>query len=319
MTSAPTVITIAPEDLPPRVEAWSAIDRLVWQDVDSSRLSSEQLDALRTWVGAGGRFAIVGGSTGITGLGSFQSDMLPFRPSVTLDASPADMSALLGALPATATTSPAIAGTLDRGTVLARSGDHVIAAQTGYGQGSVTIVGLDPAEKWLTGTPAATGLWRRLLASHQNNSLNPLVLPNDGDLVDALNNLPAVDLPDLMTLLGLLLLYILLIGPVNYLVLRRLDRREWAWLTMPALSLLFAGAAYAMGVGIRGTDVIVNQVGIVRGSAGTDRGVGAFYVGVFSPTRQTYDVKVAECSAPDQARLPRPAGPDGGAAGRAQR
>ncbi|MEP7158851.1 MAG: hypothetical protein ABI797_05450, partial [Chloroflexota bacterium] len=28
-----TVITLSPQDLPPRVEAWAAIDRLVWQDV----------------------------------------------------------------------------------------------------------------------------------------------------------------------------------------------------------------------------------------------------------------------------------------------
>ena len=44
-----------PEDLPARVEAWSAIDRLVWQDVDTAKLQPEQLSALRTWLGLGGR------------------------------------------------------------------------------------------------------------------------------------------------------------------------------------------------------------------------------------------------------------------------
>ena len=53
--AAPVIITIAPGDLPPRVEAWSAIDRLVWQDVDSSTLGEDQLTALRGWVGAGVR------------------------------------------------------------------------------------------------------------------------------------------------------------------------------------------------------------------------------------------------------------------------
>ncbi|MDL2335304.1 MAG: hypothetical protein QFC55_04670, partial [Chloroflexota bacterium] len=32
--TTPSVITLGVADLPPRVEAWAAIDRLVWQDVD---------------------------------------------------------------------------------------------------------------------------------------------------------------------------------------------------------------------------------------------------------------------------------------------
>ncbi len=36
--SAATVITLTIADLPPRVEAWAAIDRLIWQDADASNL-----------------------------------------------------------------------------------------------------------------------------------------------------------------------------------------------------------------------------------------------------------------------------------------
>ena len=53
-----------PEDLPERVEAWGALDRLVWQDVDSNRLTTGQLAALRGWVAGGGRLVIVGGTAG---------------------------------------------------------------------------------------------------------------------------------------------------------------------------------------------------------------------------------------------------------------
>jgi hypothetical protein len=286
------IIPVRPEDLPPRVEAWSAIDRLVWQDTDSQRLSPEQLEALRTWVSAGGRFILVGGSSGITGLGAFPADLLPYRPSLTVDVPLSDLGTLLGTLPSEARGEPAIAGILDRGTVLGRSGDHVIAAQAAIGQGTVTIIGVNPATPWFAGTSAATAFWRRLLPPNYNGTLNPLALQDDSQVVGALNNLPAVALPDIVLLFGLLLLYIALIGPVNYVVLRRLDRREWAWVTMPTLVLVFAVAAYGVGLGLKGTDVIVNQVGIVRGAAGSDRGIGQFYVGIFSPTRKTYDLKV---------------------------
>jgi hypothetical protein len=67
-------------------------------------------------------------------------------------------------------------------------------------------------------------------------------------------------------LLLLLFGYIALIGPVNYLILRRLDRREWAWVTMPILIVGFAVGAYAFGSALRGSSVILNEVGIVRGA-----------------------------------------------------
>src|SRR5687768_10013171 len=61
---AGTVITLTAADLPPRVEAWAAIDRLVWQDVDAADLTDAQAEALRLWLGAGGQLIIVGGTTG---------------------------------------------------------------------------------------------------------------------------------------------------------------------------------------------------------------------------------------------------------------
>src|SRR5688572_25672468 len=54
-----TVITLSPQDLPSRVEAWAAIDRLVWQDVDAATLTQLQAQALRLWLGAGGRLTIL--------------------------------------------------------------------------------------------------------------------------------------------------------------------------------------------------------------------------------------------------------------------
>jgi hypothetical protein len=289
----PVIVTVGPDELPSRIEAWSAIDRLVWQDMDSTALTEAQVEALRGWVTAGGQLAIVGGTTGTSTLDAFPGDLLPYRPTVTVDVPTEDLEDLLATLPADAEPIPAVGGLLDEGTVLARSGDHVFAARRTVGQGAVTIVGIDPATDWLAGSETVEALWRRLVPTSTNGGVvNPLVLQDDSTLVAALGNLPAVDLPDIAVLLGLLLLYIALIGPVNYLVLRRLDRRELAWITMPVLVGVFAVAAYALGSGLKGTDIIINQVGIVRTAAGAERGIGQFYVGVFSPTRATYQVGV---------------------------
>lgn len=289
---APTVITISVADLPERVEAWSAIDRLVWQDVDAATMTAGQTEALRLWLGAGGRLVIVGGTTGVGPVRGFPEDLLPFRADQTIDVAPADLSALLGTLPADAAPVPAVSGTLIRGTVLARSGDVVVAAQASYGQGAVTLVGVNPAERWIAGSEAGRSLWRRLMPASQDANFNPLVIANDSGLVGALQNLPAVDLPPIEQLFLLLFAYVALIGPINYIVLRRLDKREWAWVTMPVLVLVFAVVSYGMGAALKGSDVIVNQIAIVRAAQGTERGLGQVYVGIFSPSRRSFDIRI---------------------------
>jgi hypothetical protein len=106
------------------------------------------------------------------------------------------------------------------------------------------------------------------------------------------SQLPALALPPIGGLLALLGAYILLIGPVNYLVLRRLDRREWAWITMPLLIVVFAVGAYGFGAALRGSNVIINEVAIVRGAPGATDGTAQVYLGVFSPSRETYQMSV---------------------------
>jgi hypothetical protein len=111
-------------------------------------------------------------------------------------------------------------------------------------------------------------------------------------LVNAVAQLPTLALPPISGLLALLVAYIVLIGPVNYLILKRLDRREWAWVTMPILIVVFAAGAYTYGAALRGSEVIVNEIAIVRGAPGATEGAAQAYLGVFSPSRSTYQLSV---------------------------
>jgi hypothetical protein len=285
----PAIVALGPEDLPDRVEAWNSIDRLIWQDVDSALLTPEQVAALRGWLAGGGRLIIAGGTAGPTALAAFPEDLLPYVPTATVDVSPGSLTSILGSLPADASDLPALGGALVRGRPLARVGDRAVAAQTAFGSGSVTILGFDPGTSWIVESGSAEDLWRGLIPQRSGG---PVIVGDDGQVVNAVTQLPALALPPIGGLLALLAGYIILIGPVNYLVLRRLDRREWAWLTMPVLIAVFAAAAYGFGAALRGLDVIVNEVAIVRGAPDATEGTAQVYLGVFSPTRGTYQLEV---------------------------
>jgi hypothetical protein len=61
---------------------------------------------------------------------------------------------------------------------------------------------------------------------------------------------------------------------------------------VPALIAVFTIGSFGIGALLRGSDVIVHEVGIVRGAPGTDQATVQSYLGIFSPTRATFQVRV---------------------------
>lgn len=49
-----------------------------------------------------------------------------------------------------------------------------------------------------------------------------------------------------------LLVYVVVVGPINYLILKRRGARDWAWVTIPALALLFSVVAFGLSRSARG-------------------------------------------------------------------
>jgi len=285
------IVPLTVADLPERAEGWAVLDRLVWQDVDSNQLSSEQLDALRHWLAAGGRLVIVGGSAGIGTLSAFPDDLLPYRPTATLDVAPASLTSLLGPLPSSAGQLPAMAGALAHGRALATSGDRAVAAELTYGGGRVSLLGFDPTTKWLAESKSVDALWRAALPARTSDGAR---LFDDSRLIQSVYQLPSLALPPTSGLLFLIGAYIVIIGPINYFILKRIDRRELAWITMPLLVLAFTAASFGYGFLLRGTDVQVNEVAIVRGAPDATEASAQVYFGVFSPTRATYQVSIPQ-------------------------
>ncbi|MDQ2800035.1 MAG: hypothetical protein M3Y13_10365, partial [Armatimonadota bacterium] len=94
-----------------------------------------------------------------------------------------------------------------------------------------------------------------------------------------------------------LLAYVLILVPINYLVLKRLDRKEWAWVTIPVLVLLFAAGTYGVGYAAKGGSLFLNRAAIIETTAG-QRQAGVYAdLGLFSPRRTNYDVSLADPNA----------------------
>jgi hypothetical protein len=115
----------------------------------------------------------------------------------------------------------------------------VIGAAVAAGRGRV--VALDAATVAGAGANAASSLWRALLQPRPESE-RMLVNGQDGDLGGRLFG-GVTSLPGVRGAALFLLAFLVLVGPVNALVVRRLGRRELSWVTVPAIALVFTGLA----------------------------------------------------------------------------
>jgi hypothetical protein len=84
---------------------------------------------------------------------------------------------------------------------------------------------------------------------------------------------------------------VLLAGPLNYLLLWRLGRRDLAWITLPLIALVFAAGAYGVGVRSKGKDILANQVRIIHLSDHSSRAYIETFTGIFVPHRGSYSAR----------------------------
>src|SRR5436305_12790420 len=75
---------------------------------------------------------------------------------------------------------------------------------------------------------------------------------------DELSNIPAAT-PGFLVLFAVLTLgYVLILGPANFLLLRRIRRQSLAWITIPAIGVLYLGAIFAITSDVRASSTVLN-------------------------------------------------------------
>ncbi len=278
------------EDLPPVTYAWHALDVLIFSDVDTGALTPDQRAALSGWVSAGGRLIVAGGPTWQkTSAGLI--DLLPLTPNATTTLPGLD--ALAKFTSAAAPVGPAVAaiGALAPDAVtLVSQGDVplVVIRRSGFGQ--VAFLAVDPAFDPLDQWAGSEGLYRNILTGTAQRPSWSAGLRNWYAARDAINAIPGLDFPSAFLICGFLGFYLIAVGPINYLVLKRLKRRELAWVTIPALVLLFSVGAYLAGYQLRGGQASLHRLSVVQVWPDSPYARVEGVVGLFSPRRAAYDL-----------------------------
>ena len=291
-------IDLSPAGLPERMEGLRSFDCLILNDVDTASLTPEQGATLEAWVRQGGRLVIGGGAGARRTVAGLPDSLLPFVPRGLVEVDTLPGLADFATAAEVRVPGPFVVATGEpgEGHTLAAQDDLFLVRERAVGSGYVDCVALDlavsPFDAW-TGT---TAFWERLLSP---GATYPEWLPPDmslrqmrsNQMTYALSNLPSLDLPSIRGLGVLLVLYAVLVGPVNYFVLRWRKRLHWAWITIPLMTVAFSAVAFGLGYALRGSDLILNKIAVIELQPDGVAGVSS-YLGLFSPARQSYEIEV---------------------------
>lgn len=90
----------------------------------------------------------------------------------------------------------------------------------------------------------------------------------------------------------LIVIYVILIGPIAYLILRQMKKRELYWLAVPAMALLFVGIVSLAGRGFRVADLTVNSVTMINAGENGHGETGSV-IYAYSASHEDWQVKLA--------------------------
>jgi hypothetical protein len=296
-----TLARLSAADIPSTAERLGAFGILVAQGNAPSTLTAEQRRAVQEWVAGGGSLLILGGPDAARAAAVLPAGALPISFGELQSA--AELSALAGwagvgerGLAA----GPAARIEAREGSLLAGTRERPLAWRLGLGQGTVTLLAVDPSLEPLSSWSGSAAVLKKAVepalpmsGEHEKMYyIRSMERDSAMQLQDAANALPREAYPDWRWVALLLGGFALAAGPALHLLLRRVDRRGWVWVGVPALALLLSGALYYGGVGRDGRDVLLHVVSHIRLDPTAGQARQLLFAGFFAPTHERLDVTV---------------------------
>jgi hypothetical protein len=296
-TFTPAVTHITADELPDTALMLRAFDLLAIDDFATDTLTASQRAAIGDYVMNGGALVLGTGGSWRKTLGGLPASVVPMQVTgaTTLVATKA-FGGISGLEVAT--------GSPSGGNVWLAEGNQPLLIEKLMGAGAVTMATFDWNQDMVAGWSGTPTILRQVfvrstfgIGSSPSFGFSKMayiasVSQKGASFMQSLSNAPALDLPQWWVIGALVLVYVLLVGPINYVVLRAINRRALAWITVPVISIGASGAAYGASVLTKGRSVQATQVAIVHVEQGWDRAYQETYTGILTPTRGDYDVGI---------------------------
>jgi hypothetical protein len=298
------------EQLPRQWYGYEGVDALA---ISTSRpeifaaMTADQIEALDRWIRMGGKLLLCAGTAADRTLAP-AAPLAELAPGKFQELADLQQAAALETycgssvpLPLGVDSGQLRAARLSHvsGVVEVRQGDLPLVVRTPRGMGQVVFMAADldrpPLKNW-----AARGvLVRRLLglteADNEGSIQGGAVMHYGfhdmaGQLRKALEQFPGVEMAPFWIIALLACVYVLLIGPVDYLFLRKVaGRMTLTWISFPLLATGVSLGAYFLAARLKGDLVRVSRAEVIDVDASGGEARGTAWMAVFSPRPRRFD------------------------------
>ena len=328
LTGRPDLVEVAIQSqtrdyhkLPDRWYGYAAVDLLIITTSAEDlleQLSTQQQQAIRQWIYQGGRMLLFAGQRGpelsqdneVLGSlipGKIDRVITNWNTSGIEKYGNADERLILNRQTGSSLSliTPSDGVVVLRDTQNAQA-EHALIVHSARGLGSVTFVAFDPDQEPFASWGATPAILNRLVinshfAERGNEQLGKGFKSSNagfddisGQLRSSLDRFDGVTPTRFMWVAGLLGMFILVIGPLDYYILRRFKRLHWTWVTFPVAILVFSLIAVLMVSALRTSPPALNQIEIVDIDSLTQTVRGSNYATVYSPTTAAYSLEMSE-------------------------
>lgn len=255
--------------LPTEVQAWDMIDYLVIDEFAYSDLPAPTQKAVLQWIQQGGH-VVTGSTTNLRAELGNLSEYLPLELADVKDVK----------VPGLETAVPVFQATVKEGaTAKLQKDGQVFAATQPVGSGSLTQMSFSLGDETVSSQKGYSQMMSSFfpaVATNYNSMGGQSILDYMTFEVGNVNELFKSFEVSKPFILAIVLLYILLIVPVLYIVLKKKDKREYAWVIIPAVALLTSIGLFAFGAKDRIGNPQIQQTGFFEVDA--DSGLKGYYV-----------------------------------------
>lgn len=259
------LIQLNKDNLPENFAGLAIFDYIIIADYDTSLLSEKQVQALEEWVDDGNELILAGGTNGKKVYSGLSNSLKPFEILGSKKAS-----VLEGLLKLTEKSAPAdlvdiSTGNLGAGKILI--GDEITPLAVSYKKtdGKILFIAFDPTLSPISEWGGVGEMWKRLLNENlQANNIYPNNGTNYHEYRSVVSQVPEDQTPPYKALLAIIFIYILIVGPLLYLLLKWKDKRDYTWILIPVMAFLCIGIIYAAGFRTRYTSAVLNNFSIIH-------------------------------------------------------
>ncbi|WP_243895929.1 hypothetical protein [Paenibacillus sp. F411] len=223
------------------------LDVLVMNNFASDTLTERQQESITSWVQSGGTLVLSGGA-GYAKTSAPFLDIAPVQPEGTMDVDSLPELVQLGRKPL----SLADTLTLSKGSVVEGAVVDTITAgaplfaHRDVGQGKVRYAAYDVSMEPVSSWAGHAAVWASVLKNDlpmSNGGYNPSM----DQLSYTLEFFPSIQMPSFPVLLWMLIIYAFVAAPLLYFILKKADKREWAWFLIPLVAVIASAAVYMAG------------------------------------------------------------------------